>query len=263
MKYKTIGVNLSGNLRNDVNDNFAQVDIDIKALALQSGDTNTNVAQALLDAADAKVKANEAKTTAEGISATASEAKTTATEAAADATIAKTTAETVQSEFDLVIAEAGSNNPEVVQARGEFTNLKGRLDSTAQQLADKAERLSVDAVTNQIENIISQSGTSDTETVDARTTLTGNVKPTLKSRLDESEELDMLYAEYIKGTSKTPSFVGEKPSKMTHERTSDNVILRTDDYTFTSDTVIEKRTLYTGKTITLTTNLNTLQTEVI
>ena len=54
----------------------------------------------------------------------------------ADASEAKTTAETVRSEFDQVVAEAGSNNPEVVQARGGAVNLNARLDGVTQQLAD-------------------------------------------------------------------------------------------------------------------------------
>jgi predicted GH43/DUF377 family glycosyl hydrolase len=49
---------------------------------------------------------------------------------------AKTTADTVQSQFDQVVAEAGSNNPEVVQARGEAVNLNARLNETDAQLAD-------------------------------------------------------------------------------------------------------------------------------
>jgi lysophospholipase L1-like esterase len=59
------------------------------------------------------------------------------------ATAAETTANDVRSEFDLVVAEAGSSNPEVVQARDTFVNLKARLDSTDELLAEKANQTDV------------------------------------------------------------------------------------------------------------------------
>ncbi|KAA0565347.1 hypothetical protein F0342_06985 [Bacillus sp. CH30_1T] len=59
-----------------------------------------------------------------------------------DSSYAKQQAESVKEEFDKVVAEAGSNNPEVVQARGEFENLNQRLEgnynSLNAQLADIA-----------------------------------------------------------------------------------------------------------------------------
>lgn len=61
---------------------------------------------------------------------------TKATDALDKATTAKTVAETVRTEFDQVIAEAGSNNPEVVNARGTYATLKQRLDNTDQKLVD-------------------------------------------------------------------------------------------------------------------------------
>jgi peptidoglycan/xylan/chitin deacetylase (PgdA/CDA1 family) len=66
------------------------------------------------------------------------EAKTKADTAIETANTAKTTADTVQSQFDQVVAEAGENNPEVVQARGEAVNLNARLNATDAQLAEKA-----------------------------------------------------------------------------------------------------------------------------
>jgi hypothetical protein len=41
----------------------------------------------------------------------------------------------IREEFDLVVAEAGSNNPEVVQARGSEVNLNSRLDKVDSSLA--------------------------------------------------------------------------------------------------------------------------------
>jgi hypothetical protein len=74
---------------------------------------------------------NEAKTKADGADGKADTAIETAN-------TAKTTADTVQSQFDQVVAEAGENNPEVVQARGEAVNLNARLNATDAQLADLA-----------------------------------------------------------------------------------------------------------------------------
>jgi lysophospholipase L1-like esterase len=59
---------------------------------------------------------------------------------------AKTTSETVRSEFDQVVAEAGSNNPEVVNSRGTFPLLKNRLDDVDVQLAQKATKDELNAL---------------------------------------------------------------------------------------------------------------------
>jgi hypothetical protein len=99
----------------------------------------TNINAAVLEAkteADAAVTtANNAKSTADGIADTANSAVTTANEASATATDAKTTATTVQSQFNQVVSEAGSNNPEVVQARGTYDLLGHRMDNVDVQLA--------------------------------------------------------------------------------------------------------------------------------
>lgn len=66
----------------------------------------------------------------------AGDADLKATAAVNTADAAEVTSTTVRNEFDQVIAEAGSNNPEVVNARGEFVTLKQRLDDTNTQLAE-------------------------------------------------------------------------------------------------------------------------------
>ncbi|WHY76067.1 hypothetical protein QNH20_18315 [Neobacillus sp. WH10] len=47
----------------------------------------------------------------------------------------------VQNQFDRVVAEAGSNNPEVVQARGNEVNLNARLNKVDTQLTESDNRL--------------------------------------------------------------------------------------------------------------------------
>lgn len=71
----------------------------------------------------------------------AAESKTQSANAVVVSGAAKTTAETVRDEFNQVIAEAGSNNPEVVQARGGEVNLNKRLDVFTSQLADTANQI--------------------------------------------------------------------------------------------------------------------------
>src|SRR5690606_40496416 len=56
-----------------------------------------------------------------------------------DASEAKATAETVRGQFDEVVAEAGSNNPEVVQARSEehTSELQSRENLVCRLLLEK------------------------------------------------------------------------------------------------------------------------------
>ncbi|TCN25478.1 GDSL-type esterase/lipase family protein [Mesobacillus foraminis] len=62
---------------------------------------------------------------------------------------AKTTANGVKDEFDRVVAEAGSNNPEVVQARGTAVNLNARLNGVDSLLAETAKKETVSTTTGQ------------------------------------------------------------------------------------------------------------------
>jgi len=71
------------------------------------------------------------------IEETADEAKTKADDAVTTAGTAKFTAETVETKFNRIVAEAGSNNPEVVQARGDFVNLNERLNTEIGQVTEQ------------------------------------------------------------------------------------------------------------------------------
>lgn len=66
-------------------------------------------------------------------------------EAVANAIEAKGTADAVRADFDLVVAEAGSSNPEVVLARGGEANLNARLSGVDSQLADTAKKTAKNA----------------------------------------------------------------------------------------------------------------------
>ncbi|MFZ7945671.1 M14 family zinc carboxypeptidase [Neobacillus sp. 19] len=67
-------------------------------------------------------------------------ALTKSTEAETNAALAKTVADLVRAEFDRVIAEAGSNNPEVVQARKNEVNLNARLNKVDSSLAEMVSK---------------------------------------------------------------------------------------------------------------------------
>ncbi|MER2090965.1 MAG: hypothetical protein ABS920_14595, partial [Sporosarcina sp.] len=77
------------------------------------------------------------------IEQTAIAAEENSTAAVTTADEAKTTAIEVRGEFDQVIAEAGSNNPEIVNARGNFQTLKQRLDDTGAKLEQTERQTSV------------------------------------------------------------------------------------------------------------------------
>lgn len=65
-------------------------------------------------------------------------AETNSVTAVETANDAKTTSESVKNQFDQVVAEAGSNNPEVVQARGGEVNLNARFEKVNALMAQIA-----------------------------------------------------------------------------------------------------------------------------
>src|SRR5690606_22294581 len=71
----------------------------------------------------------------------ATAAETNSVSAVDVANEAKTTAETVQSQFDQVVAEAGGSNPEVVQARAGEVNLNARLQKVDEHLAHTMQQI--------------------------------------------------------------------------------------------------------------------------
>jgi hypothetical protein len=73
--------------------------------------------------------------------ADSADALTKATNADANATTALSTANNVKSQFDQVVAEAGSSNPEIVLARGGEANLNARLDKFSSSLAESMTKL--------------------------------------------------------------------------------------------------------------------------
>src|SRR5690625_2521315 len=182
---------------------------------------------------------------------------------------------------DLVLESGGDSNMEVVQARGGENTLNSRLDKfddkdneLSSQLADKASKNEVkkkadqselnksksdisdinkqlltkvghdvtNALSDEIANIIAQSGTSDTEVVNARTTLSGVNKSTLKERLDDDAASSLLRSEIINKTRQKVEFDDSGAVvKVVHERTTDESVVRTDELEWKEDEVIEER----------------------
>lgn len=70
-----------------------------------------------------------------------------------------------------------------------------------------------------------------------------------------------LHNDEIDGTTQTIEFAEDGSlKKIVHKR--GNTIIRTDTFTFTDSTVTELRVLSTGDTLTIVTNLNTLETTI-
>ena len=104
----------------------------------------------------------------------------------------------------------------------------------------------------------------DIEYDDSETYSSGTVGDALTDLEDETNQLKeelMLQEETIPDTVQTIAFDSTgNVSAITH--TANNVTVRTDAFTFGTDTITEIRTLSTGESLTIVTNTTTLQTTV-
>lgn len=71
---------------------------------------------------------------------------------------------------------------------------------------------------------------------------------------------EMLQLDEIPNTTQTPTFVDGRITQILHKRS--NATIRTDAFTFGDNTITEVRTLSTGESLTIVTNLTTLETTV-
>lgn len=71
----------------------------------------------------------------------------------------------------------------------------------------------------------------------------------------------LLQMENIPDTTQATTFVGERLTQVVHTD-SDNETIRTDTFAYSTSTITETRTLYTGDVLTIVLNLTTLQTAV-
>lgn len=69
-----------------------------------------------------------------------------------------------------------------------------------------------------------------------------------------------LFTDTVPGTVQTLTFSGGNVSKIEHK--TGNVAVRTDDFTYTDSAITEVRTMSTGESLTIVTDLDTLSTTV-
>lgn len=98
-------------------------------------------------------------------------------------------------------------------------------------------------------------------TVPSGSNLQGEVDD-LKSAVQLDEKYALLLHDEIPGTTQTVAFdASGNVSTITHTN-GNNVAVRTDAFTFATNSIIEVRTLNTGETLTIVTNTTTLATTV-
>lgn len=84
----------------------------------------------------------------------------------------------------------------------------------------------------------------------------------VKLELDNIKGAITLQEENIPGTTQTITFDANGEISQIVHKNSSNVAVRTDVFTFGTNTITEVRTLSTGETLTIVTNTDTLVTTV-
>ena len=82
----------------------------------------------------------------------------------------------------------------------------------------------------------------------------------LKEDLTTESKYQMLLCDEVPDTVQAYTFSGGSVSQVAHNRS--NTAIRTDVFTYTDNTITEVRTLNTGESLTIVTNLTTLETTV-
>ena len=82
----------------------------------------------------------------------------------------------------------------------------------------------------------------------------------IKADLDTQDAYTILLNDNVPNTTQAYTFTDGKVSQIAHNRNL--VAIRTDVFTYGTGTITEKRTLNTGESMTLVTNLTTLETVV-
>lgn len=193
--------------------------------------------------------ATAAKTAAQTAAQTAQTAQATATQAAQTATQAKDAAQAAQQAAEAAQSAAAQS---ATAASGSATAAAG----SATQAAASATAADASAT--------AAAASAATFETDPTLSIAGKAADAKKTG-DEIADLKrafILETENIENTVQTISFAADGSiSSIVHKDGSNNVI-RTDAFTFGSDTITETRTLYTGEILTIETNTNTLTTTV-
>ena len=142
--------------------------------------------------------------------------------------------------------------------------------ATGQAISDEATARG-NAVTAEAEARASAVTAEATARQTADTTLQGNITAEATARaeadtaigedIDDLKSAISLHDDEIDNTVQTITFGSDgSVQKIEHKRNS--VVIRTDTFTFATNMITEVRTLNTGETLTIATNLTTLETTV-
>jgi len=82
----------------------------------------------------------------------------------------------------------------------------------------------------------------------------------IKADLDAQDKYSILLNDEVPNTTQDYTFTNGRVSQVTHSRNS--VAVRTDVFTYGTGTITEVRTLASGESLTIQTNLSTLETIV-
>ena len=148
--------------------------------------------------------------------------------------------------FDLGAALAGK--VDTVSGKGLSTN-----DYTTEEKT-KLAGIATGATNVTVDNTLSNSG----QAADAKAT--GDEIAQVKEDLSQESNYQMLLCDEVPDTVQSYTFSGGSVSQVAHNRS--NTAIRTDAFTYTDNTITEVRTLNTGETLTIVTNLTTLETTV-
>ena len=146
------------------------------------------------------------------------------------------------------IEDAVADDLEAAQAAATTASTKA---SEAAASATQAAQ----TVANIIDNTLTQTG----KAADAK--VTGDELEGVKEDLNQVDVHQNLLCDEIPDTVQAYTFADGAVSQVTHTR--DNVAIRTDAFTYGANSIAEVRTLNTGESLTITTNLITLETTVV
>lgn len=161
------------------------------------------------------------------------------------------------------VIRANADSAEALARSNADTLLQGNItaEATARANADSA-------LGTRIDEIIAPSGEapSAAEVTDARIGYDGTVYSTLGGAIrGQISDLDirfLLEAENIPDTTQSLVYGSDGNISTVYHKNSSNVAIRTDVFTFTDASITEVRTLSSGESLTIVTNLSTLATTV-
>lgn len=234
----------------------------------QNAQTSANSAGAYAQAAEtamdnavaAKTAAQNAQSAAEAAKNAAQSAKDGAVAGQTAAEIARTGAETAQTAAETAKTGAETAQTAAETARtGAETALAATLEAKAAALEELAEDLA-DAV-----ETLEEARVAEVETAEAAIEEKGSATlATIPADYSQLYDYSLLHVDEINGTVQSIVFAADgSVSKVEHRAIVGNGVVREDAFTFSDTQIVEARTLASGATLVLTTDLATLATTVV